>query len=254
MTDEMLSGSGLDPYKVAVLKSCWWCGSPGPLTHEHKFKKSDLLRMWEPGSSPVWGNNTELRQIRSARKSPEVRFDPGLCGPCNNDRSQPFDRAYQAFSDHVWDRPELWRADFLDMAQIYGRNWRAAVRNLGRYFAKHIGSRMAHDGFAVPTSLCAFLDGASHASDVQMVLFKSREHYQIYTEAQLAGVDAKGLWMDPAYGQVSRSRQRLERYSSSMGINFVGVMYRWEARPTGADRFYDHQIARLYWRHELPAG
>lgn len=250
--EEMLSGAELDPYKVPALTTCWWCGSSDALTREHKFKKSDLVRMWDIGGGPVWGNGTELRPVKSARKSQDVRFDPGLCGPCNNERSQPFDVAYQAFSDYVWDRPQLSRATHLDLAEVYGNDWPAGARSLARYVAKHIGCRMAHERFPVPRSLAAFLNGAPYAEDVQMVLFKSKPHYLVYHQARVAGDDGRGLWIDPGMGMVSPSLGRLTLYSSSLTIGFVGVFYRWEQQPKGLDPFYDYQHGRLHWRHKLP--
>lgn len=247
-----LSGEDLDPYRVPELTACWWCGRPGPLTHEHKFKKSDLVRMWDIGGGLVWGDGTTVRPVKSARKSRDVRFDPGLCSSCNNDRSQPFDQAYQAFSDYVWDHPDLRSATHLDMALIYGTDWPVGVRNLARYVAKHIGSRMAHDRFPVPPSLGAFLDGAPYADDVQMVLFKSRDHYRFYVQAGRDDLDGRGLWIAPAQGRVSPSLGRLTLYSSSLIVGFIGVFYRWEQQPNGLDPFYDYQRARLHWRHKLP--
>jgi hypothetical protein len=139
------------------------------------------------------------------------------------------------------------------MATIYGHDWPTQVRNLARYFAKHIGCRIAHDRYPVPLSLGEFLDGAQYAEDVQMVLFKSDEHYRMYVQANHDGLDARGLWMARGLGAVSRSRQRLTMYSSSLTTNFVGVFYRWELQPDGLDPFYDYQHARLHWRHDLPA-
>jgi hypothetical protein len=53
MVDDMLAGADLDPYRVPAPTACWWCGSPGPLTREHKFKKSDLGRMWKGTESLI---------------------------------------------------------------------------------------------------------------------------------------------------------------------------------------------------------
>ncbi|ALG06928.1 hypothetical protein AOZ06_08295 [Kibdelosporangium phytohabitans] len=140
----------------------------------------------------------------------------------------------------------------LDMSAVYGLDWPRQVRNLARYFAKHIGSRIAHDRFPVPPSLGRFLDGAHYAHDVQMVLFKSDPHYQMYLQARRDGLDGRGLWMEPALGMVSTSTQRLTRYSSSLIINFVGVFYRWNLLLDPLDPFYNYQGALLHWRHDLP--
>lgn len=249
---ETLSGSALDPFKVPPLTVCWWCGNADPLTSEHKFKRADLARMWDPNDGLLWGSDQETQIVRSARKSKQVRFSPSLCAPCNNRRSQPFDRAYQRFSDYVWERPSLWRSRWLNMQAVFGESWETDVGNLARYFVKHMGCRMAHERYPVPTSLAEFLDGAATARDVQMVLFKSRPHRDLLRMGIRDGLDTRGLHLSPALGAVSRSRQELSMYSSGLVVNFVGVMYRWEAGNDEVDPFYKYRRAKLHNREKLP--
>ena len=251
---EVLSGADLDPYKVPAVSACWWCGSPGPLTREHKFKKSDLSRMWDLSGGLVWGDDVRQREVKSVRKTQDVRFEPSLCARCNNERSQPFDEAYRSFSEYVWDRPELRRARYIDMASIYGTDWSMRVLDLARYVAKHIGCRLAHERYPIPSSLKLFLDGAPTMPDVHMVLFKSRDHYELYTKGVRDGVEARGLWISPSLGGVSPSRQQLTLYSSALIVNFIGIFYRWEDGCQSTDPFYVYRRARLHWRHKLPVA
>ena len=176
--DAVLSGDALEPYRAPVPASCWWCGSRGPLTHEHKFKKSDLNRMQNP-SGLVWGGN-EVRPVKSVRKSADVRFTASLCAKCNNEVSQPFDCAYQIFSDFVWGRSELWDSARIDWFEVYGQDWEYRTLDLARYIVKHLGCRLVHDGFSVPPSVVAFLDGVPTIADVALVLIKSEQHHQLY--------------------------------------------------------------------------
>ncbi|WP_203987191.1 hypothetical protein [Virgisporangium aurantiacum] len=138
------------------------------------------------------------------------------------------------------------------MADVYGDDWRVDVLNLARYVAKHIGCRMAHEGYPVPPSIPTFLNGGGRLNDVEMVLFKSRPHYELYRMGMRDGIDSRGLWISPANGAVSRSRQQLSMYSSSLIVNFVGVMYRWEHAKEDVDPFYVYQRGRLHLRHRLP--
>lgn len=207
--------------------------------------------MWDAVEGLAWVNDVRIKPIRSAGKSPQVRFEPSLCAPCNNDRSQPFDRAYQIFSDYVWGRPSLWRARYLDMADVYGPTWQQEVVQLARYVAKHIGCRMAHERFPVPPSLSRFLDGEPLLVDTHMVLFKSRDYYRLYRKGVWGGYDARGLWISPARGAVSRSQQRLTVYSSGLAVNMIGIMYRWEDNCQGVDPFYLYRRARIHQRHKL---
>lgn len=251
---EPLAGDALDPYKSPVPKECWWCGE-ATLSREHKFKASDLRRMSDVEQGGVmWGDGESLRAVRSVRKSAVVRFRANLCARCNNQRSQPFDHAYDKFSDYLWTNQDgLWRRRYLDLADIYGSGWPTQSLELARYIAKHIACRMVHDGFAAPPGTAAFLDGEPVLTNVHMVLFKDRALYGLYRRGLREGCDARGLWLGPANGAVSRSRRRLTMYSSSMAVGGVGVMYRWDEDCTQIDPFYFYRRARLHQRHRLPA-
>lgn len=248
----MLSGEDLAPYKTSPSESCWWCGGR-PITQEHKFKQRDLVRAWS-AEGLVWGDDVNSRPVRSARKSQVVRFRASLCAPCNNHRSQPFDVAYDVFSDYAWEaRSGLLLRRYVDMKDLYGPGWPEQTLNLARYFAKHIACRMVHDGFAVPSSIPDFLNGASQLSDVHMALYKDQARHRLQCMGQREGFDARGLWIAPATGAVSKSRQRLSMYFSSITIGSVGVLYRWEEHAVAVDSFYNYQRARLHSRRRLPA-
>jgi hypothetical protein len=176
-----------------------------------------------------------------------------MCAQCNNHRSQPFDRAYDVFSDFAWQfRWKLPARRYIDMSHLYGAGWAEQTCNLARYFAKHIACRMVHDGFDVPPSIPAFLDGASRMPDMHMALFKDRRLYRLQRRGERGGFDARGLWIAPATGAISNSRQRLTMYFSSITIGSVGVLYRWDEDAVAVDPFYTHQHARLHHRQRLP--
>jgi hypothetical protein len=139
---------------------CWICGSPAD-TREHKFKKSDVMRAsarWTPGDQPYFVSDCRIQQIQGPR-SKLVTFDKVLCGGCNSAHTQPYDKAYERFSDWVNARgADVMTYDYLDFADIYDVNFQDGVSNLLRYFAKHIGCRVASDGYTVPDLLPAFLN------------------------------------------------------------------------------------------------
>ncbi|GAB1514846.1 hypothetical protein JCM33774_68880 [Actinophytocola sp. KF-1] len=199
--------------------------------------------MGNPGDL-VWGSE-EIRKIRSIRKSNEVRFTASLCARCNNTVSQPFDYAYDVFSDFAWSNASLWEAEYVDWWDVYGTTWGSASLNLARYVAKHLGCRMVHDGYAVPDSLKAFLDGAPTIADVSMGLIKSSAHHDLYLMGVRDGLDTRGLWNPPAEGTVSRSRQCLTSYWSATIIGFVGIAYIWEEGQSGGESFHTRRTTPL---------
>lgn len=250
----MLRGGELDPYKSAPPTSCWWCGSTAPLTQEHKFKKTDLLRMLDEDGL-MRGDGDAVHKIRSVAKSPGVRFRHSLCAKCNNERSQPFDYAYDAFSEYLWsNQAPLWRKRHLDLREVYSEDWKLHSLHLARYVAKHMACRMVNDGYEVPPGVVPFLEGAPVLNAVQMVLTKNRDLHRLYRLGGKEAVDLRGLWLGAAFGGVSRSRQRLTVYASSLSVGHVGVFYRWDEDYPATDPFYLYQRARLHLRHRLPAN
>jgi hypothetical protein len=243
-----LSGDALKPYQVPFDGNCWWCGATAD-SREHKFKRTDLTRMWDDEDGLMWGSRgPRLTRVRSPR-SQVAKFAANLCQRCNNERSQPFDVAYDKFAEYVWNNTDLlWRSRYLDMEVIYGRDRPTGVVDLARYVAKHLGCRMSTDGYAVPASVIAFLDGSPLMPDVQMCLFKERERRRIERRLRREDIDGRGLWIGPAAGYVSKSRQVLTLYSSTLIIAHVGVMYRWEEAPECVDPFYLYRRARLHMR------
>jgi hypothetical protein len=241
--EEILSGDALDPYRVRLPSTCWWCGSSEPLTREHKFKKSDLSRMKDVGDL-IWGGD-EIRKIRSIGKSKEVRFVASLCAHCNGTVSQPFDYAYAAFSDFAWNNTSLWDAEYVDWWDVYRNTWGTGTLNLARYVVKHLGCRMVHDGYAVPDSLRAFLNGAPTATEVSMGLIKSSEHHDLYLIGVRDGLDTLGLWNPAAQGIASRSRQCLTSYWSATIIGFVGIAFSWDESRSITESFHTRRMTPL---------
>ena len=253
--ERIVSGDELLPYKSPAGAVCWRCGAKAT-TREHKFKRTDLERMWGAGDQYLvhyGGGKMPLSKVTSARKSQQIRFSPNLCAQCNNARSQPFDRAYDRFAEYVWaNLDSLRRRRYLDASDIYGNDWRIGFHDLARYVVKHVGCRIADSDFAVPQDFRDFLDGGDRAAHMHMVTFKDRDLSRWRTRASRQGIDAAGLHIDPGMAVINRSTHAMTMYSSSLGLGYVGVMYRWEEDASNTDPFYIYKLAPLHWRHRLP--
>jgi len=147
---------------------CWWCRERPADSREHKFKRSDLVR--EHGRGELRGERTLVvfgEQQREARstKNDALKFAPSLCTKCNNERSQPFDNAYDRFIEELFEREEdVLAARSFDLRVAFGSEWSSMSDNVLRYFVKHICCRIAEsltvDGErVVPVDALAFLDG-----------------------------------------------------------------------------------------------
>jgi hypothetical protein len=155
---------------------CWWCGSPAD-SREHKYKRSDLVR--EFGGPPYYGDETLVLiggvREREARGpgSDAFQFSATLCKRCNNERSQPFDCAYDRFAAFLSaNRKAILRRRAVDLREIYAGAWHAEGANLARYFAKHIACRLAGNaaehGTGIDEELVAFIDGGTFPDSLQL--------------------------------------------------------------------------------------
>ncbi len=84
-----------------MLLDCWICGDPAT-TGEHKTKQSDLKAVLgtPTQTQPFYysAETTRNRQLPSYRAD-FLKSASRLCPKCNNQRTQPYDRAWEKLSD-----------------------------------------------------------------------------------------------------------------------------------------------------------
>ena len=204
--------------------ACWWCEQRPATTGEHKFKRTDLSRLMTPGDSLIYGSDemTALREIRGKSgitrdRYGVIKFPKSMCDLCNNNRSKPFDQAYEAFSDHVasnW----LRIMPGVSFVEIFGPLWETEALNVARYYGKHFGCRMVRAGLPVPQSLRDFLDGDMDMPDAHMALINTDSVHKQY---------GKGLYIGPDYVTADRNITRFTSYVLAAYIGGIGVRYQW---------------------------
>lgn len=147
---------------------CWWCGDVAD-SREHKWKKSEVKGMYGAAGSEsyplIWVHEDGTSKTVQGPDSDVLKFEKSLCQNCNNARSQPFDFAYDRWIKYLrsnYDQIfESRVVDLRDVADDAGGTFRL---DLAKYFAKHIGCRVADKAGRVPVSLIAFLNGDSVSS------------------------------------------------------------------------------------------
>jgi len=223
--------------------TCWWCGGEAN-SHEHKFKKSDLdlLSRGEPlywSGVGTWPGRT----LQGYKRSKFSRFGRVLCEGCNNARSQPFDMAYQQYSEfitanHDW----LWRKDGIRFDRLFGNTWETDIKSLARYFCKNVGCLMADSGFQPPDSLINFMNGDDDCCDVGIYLMKSEERWLAYKgiRDKEASSTPFGLWIEDGIGLVKPAGSELNGYIVSTYIGYVGMRFHWERGTGPKDSFFLH--------------
>jgi hypothetical protein len=154
---------------------CWWCRGPAE-SREHKLKRSDLVR--EFGAPPYYGGRTLHRvspggsQSITGPGSAAFKFDPSLCARCNDTRSQPFDRAWDAFTEFlVANEERIVATQSVDLRSVFGEEWPTRGADVGRYLVKHMICRIVHElpgPIKLDAPLFDYLDGGAFAECLQI--------------------------------------------------------------------------------------
>jgi hypothetical protein len=142
------------------MTNCWICGKLAD-SAEHKIKKSDIVKItgtgsWKKGEFllyqddsfiPLQGPNSKL-----------VKYNKILCSSCNNNFTQPFDKAYECFINYICENRDLiLNQRFVDFKKVYGDNFANGQRNLYKYLVKSFGCRLAYCNSQIPTDLSRLL-------------------------------------------------------------------------------------------------
>jgi len=168
-------------------KVCWWCGKKAD-SREHKYKRTDYLHAFNEEDNAVLPlKNGKLLPIQSA-KSDYLKFDYSLCKRCNNERSQKIDNAYSVFVNYaLTNTPELINKKYLDFGEIYGDHWYEMKQNLIRYYAKHLGCRLAFKNIDIPNKLIDFLNGENVLDSIKLEFQIRTDFYHILNNTDWTG-------------------------------------------------------------------
>jgi hypothetical protein len=219
---------------VSTLVSCWWCGQSAD-SREHKYKKSDLTRVYGPG--PYKDDEVLLRLSdgrRTEMRGPDSRvlkFEPTLCQRCNNHRSQPFDAAYDRFAKYVFSNERrVLLARRVRLSTIYGSSWRHESENLSKYFVKHICCRLAESANdprpAINPKLVAFLDGGVPPDCLELDLYVDRTFLWMWRVLRTGGSTPTGFFsLGPLWGLIDE-QGGLAEPQSSLGLGWLWIAWR----------------------------
>ncbi len=138
------------------------CGSEAT-TCEHIFKKSVLKTFfgrgpYENDRALVHVKGGNLRSLHGPNAS-RTKYGQMLCSDCNNDRSKPFDNAFDEFVRYVRLEGERIQSQHLiDFGKIYGPQWPEMQTDLFKYLVKSLGCRIVDANLSVPLDLIHLFD------------------------------------------------------------------------------------------------
>jgi hypothetical protein len=154
-----------------------------------------------------------------------------MCARCNNERSQPFDQAQEAFHQYVRDHEqEIWRSREIRLDAVFGGDWADAMANVARYWAKHVGCRLVEYGFEVRDELRNFLDGQGPLASLgfQTIIRSDRVTMTKFFLKRDGYFPA--LFLGDVHAFADRRSGRVTRIESSLGYRWLET--RWFYDPT----------------------
>lgn len=138
---------------------CWICGEPAD-SGEHEIKASDLKLTFgtiDQKSPMYWfSSGTGFKSVGSF-KSDHLKFPDRLCRKCNNERTQPYDRAWEKVSKTLKEKLSKKTCHGqLDLnLEFPDENKDTLIRHLQLYFVKVFGCFMSKGKVPVDLSSMA---------------------------------------------------------------------------------------------------
>lgn len=228
---------------------CWWCGEVAD-SREHRVKASQLRKMFSTADHLMLSGKDGERPTRlNGVKAKPMLFPKVLCAKCNNSRSQPFDEAYDMFVQKIWDDPEYFRdrSEF-DMVDIFPDDPDGEAK-LARYYLKNIGCRIAEIGFAVPSQIVEFMNGAAVMPNGVIVLYKD---FSNYDQLRRAGTEGHYPFANRMHTPEDPNVGPLIAMCAEVQNGPVGAIFWWDALTDLGTTFCFQRRTFLRDRHELP--
>lgn len=234
---------------------CWWCDSPAD-SREHKLKRSDLQR--EFGRPPYYGARTLQRitvggsQEMNGPGSPRMKFRAAMCARCNNERSQPFDTAWDCFVSALVDNePQIVESRSVDLRLVFGDGWRTRSLDVARYLVKHAICRIVQElpgPIRLERSLFTFLDGGPYPDALQLdacldlgvvaMLQMTRSAPSVDPQAAAAGF----LHLGAIFGELDESQCW---HTPQAGMHYRWLAFYWRVGDGGAQNPFAQQRISL---------
>lgn len=131
---------------------CWICGAKAS-SREHVVKASDLKLQFGNFSQrhPLYQHSGIRKNVRvGSLKSDKLKFSTSICARCNNERTQPFDLAWEKFSSTLQGaRRHSPPAQRVRVKSIFPGASEKSMRYVHLYFVKLFGCRIVESGIPI---------------------------------------------------------------------------------------------------------
>jgi len=155
-----------------------------------------------------------------------IKYEPIICSKCNNQTSQPWDKAYEKFEKWIFENSKLiFKNRFIPLELVYGgEQYSIQCSNLYKYFVKAFGCRLVSSGTSVPNDLRKLLTKKCFVTKLRLCFSINETSFALEPEdrdnflgvGDLFRLNSKGL---------------LNRYFWHLNIGWLTVWF-----------FYDYEI------------
>lgn len=140
-------------------QKCWICGNDGT-TGEHKSKRSDMRAVFgkPTQTEPLYLHDRKNRNRRiGSLDNKRLKSNARLCPKCNNERSQPYDRAWEYMSNKLRiQQPPIVAGSSIRANKIFTYNTRVHMVEVHLFFVKLFGCHIAEAN--IPIDVSGFAD------------------------------------------------------------------------------------------------
>lgn len=136
-----------------MTEQCWICDGIAT-TGEHLIKVSDLRT--EFPKFPVYYHTNTQRNVKiQGIKSKKLKSNALICAQCNNERTQPYDRAWENLSSFLNSRrPLIQSGDRIKLSMVFPGAIHTQMLNVHLYFVKLFGCLIQE--YDIPINLKPF--------------------------------------------------------------------------------------------------
>lgn len=145
---------------------CWICGDDAR-TGEHLIKASDLRAIFGQvrQTQPVYRHSASRRNVWVKGVNAAIMKSGALlCARCNNERTQPYDRAWQCLSAFLRSRQQIRGGDRIDLGKVFPGAVHKSMLHVHLFFVKIFGCLIAEN--SIPIDIRGFsvaiLNGNAH--------------------------------------------------------------------------------------------
>jgi hypothetical protein len=130
---------------------CWICGDEAS-SGEHRTKKSDMRAIFghiRQAQSLYWNAVSQRNQRVKGLDARVLKFNDTLCSRCNNERTQPYDRAWEALSAYLRSKPKIRGGERIDLGKVFPGAVHRSMLHVHLFFVKLFGCSIVESSIPI---------------------------------------------------------------------------------------------------------